>query len=60
MLYIIIQYNYILYFQICDFRYAKRMDGSQSYTICGDPLYFAPEMVKFNTITYMSFYDIYV
>ena len=28
-----------------DFRYAKCMDGSLSYTICGDPLYFAPEII---------------
>lgn len=28
-----------------DLRYAKVMDGSKSYTICGDPLYFAPELV---------------
>lgn len=28
-----------------DFRYAKRMDGSKTFTICGDPLYFAPEIV---------------
>jgi len=27
-------------------RNAKKMDGSKSYTICGDPLYFAPELVS--------------
>mmetsp|Transcript_841 Transcript_841/g.1435 ORF Transcript_841/g.1435 Transcript_841/m.1435 type:complete len:1104 (+) Transcript_841:45-3356(+) len=31
--------------KICDFRYAKRMQGAYSLTICGDPLYFAPEIV---------------
>jgi serine/threonine protein kinase len=29
-----------------DLRYSKKMDGSKSYTICGDPLYFAPEIIK--------------
>jgi hypothetical protein len=27
-------------------QYAKRMDGSKSYTICGDPYFFAPEIVS--------------
>jgi serine/threonine protein kinase len=27
-------------------QYAKRMDGNKSYTICGDPLYFAPEITS--------------
>jgi len=31
--------------KVGDFRYAKRMDGSKAFTICGDPLYFAPEIV---------------
>lgn len=31
--------------QLADFRFAKRMDGSYCFTICGDPLYFAPELV---------------
>lgn len=31
--------------KICDLRYAKKMDGSKSYTIIGDPLYFAPEII---------------
>lgn len=30
---------------LADLRYAKKMDGHKSFTICGDPLYFAPEMV---------------
>ena len=30
---------------LADLRYAKKMDGSKSFTICGDPLFFAPEMV---------------
>jgi serine/threonine protein kinase len=30
---------------VTDLRYAKKMDGYKSFTICGDPLYFAPEMV---------------
>jgi serine/threonine protein kinase len=32
--------------QLADLRYAKRMDGSKSFTICGDPLYFAPEIIS--------------
>jgi serine/threonine protein kinase len=39
---------------VCDFRYAKRMDGSKAYTICGDPLYFAPEMVGQVGYTYAA------
>ena len=31
--------------QIVDLRYAKKMDGHKVFTICGDPLYFAPEIV---------------
>ncbi len=31
--------------KICDLRYAKKMDGAKSYTIIGDPLYFAPEII---------------
>lgn len=31
--------------KIADFRFAKIMDGSYRVTICGDPLYFAPEIV---------------
>ena len=27
-------------------QYAKRMDGTKSFTICGDPLYFAPEITS--------------
>lgn len=37
---------------LCDFRYAKKMDGSKAYTICGDPLYFAPEIVGQAGYTY--------
>ena len=32
--------------KITDLRYAKKMDGQKAYTVCGDPLYFAPELVK--------------
>jgi serine/threonine protein kinase len=32
--------------KLADLRYAKRMDGSQSFTICGDPLFFAPEIIR--------------
>lgn len=28
-----------------DFRFTKPLDGSYCFTICGDPLYFAPEIV---------------
>jgi hypothetical protein len=31
--------------QVCDMRYSKRMNGSKSFTICGNPLYLAPEMI---------------
>ena len=34
------------YFQLSDMRYSKRMDGSKSFTICGDPLYFSPEIIR--------------
>lgn len=30
---------------MADFRFARRMEGSYCFTICGDPLYFAPEIV---------------
>lgn len=30
---------------LADLRYAKKMDGSKAFTICGDPLFFPPEMV---------------
>eukprot|EP01038_Epipyxis_sp_PR26KG_P010672 gene10672-14332_t len=32
--------------KISDLRFAKRMAGLRSYTICGDPLYFAPEIIS--------------
>jgi serine/threonine protein phosphatase PrpC/serine/threonine protein kinase len=32
--------------KIAELRYAKKFDGQKAYTICGDPLYFAPELVK--------------
>jgi serine/threonine protein phosphatase PrpC len=32
--------------KLTDLRYAKKMDGTKTYTICGDPLYFAPEIIK--------------
>lgn len=32
--------------KIADLRYCKKMDGSKTFTICGDPLYFAPEIVS--------------
>lgn len=35
-----------------DMRYAKRMNGSKSFTICGNPLYFAPEMITGQGIVY--------
>lgn len=31
--------------KLSDFRFARRMEGSYCFTICGDPLYFAPEIV---------------
>jgi serine/threonine protein phosphatase PrpC len=31
--------------KLTDLRYAKKMDGSKTFTICGDPLYFAPEII---------------
>ena len=34
------------YLRVVDFRYCKRMDGTRSYTICGDPLFFAPEIIS--------------
>jgi cGMP-dependent protein kinase 1 len=30
---------------LADLRCAKEMDGSKAFTICGDPLFFAPEIV---------------
>jgi len=38
--------------KICDFRYAKRMNGAHSTTICGDPLYFAPEIISHSGYDY--------
>jgi hypothetical protein len=32
--------------KLADMQYLKRMDGSKSYTICGDPVYFSPEIVS--------------
>jgi hypothetical protein len=32
--------------KLADMRYAKKMDGTKIFTICGDPLYFAPEIVS--------------
>jgi serine/threonine protein phosphatase PrpC/CRP-like cAMP-binding protein len=32
--------------KLTDFRYAKKMDGLKTFTVCGDPLYFAPEIVS--------------
>jgi len=32
--------------KLADLRYAKKMDGAKSFTICGDPLYFAPEIIS--------------
>lgn len=32
--------------KIADFRFCKAMDGCRNYTICGDPLFFAPEIVS--------------
>lgn len=32
--------------KLTDLRYAKKMDGLKTYTICGDPLYFAPEIIN--------------
>jgi serine/threonine protein kinase len=32
--------------KLTDMRYTKLMDGQKCFTICGDPLYFAPEIVK--------------
>ena len=31
---------------LSDMRYSKRMDGSKSFTICGDTLFFAPEIIR--------------
>jgi hypothetical protein len=31
--------------KLTDMRYAKKMDGTKTFTVCGDPLYFAPEIV---------------
>ena len=32
--------------KLADLRYAKKFDGQKAYTVCGDPMYFAPEIVK--------------
>ena len=32
--------------KLTDLRYAKKMDGTKAFTIFGDPLYFAPEIVS--------------
>ena len=32
--------------KLSDLRYCKSMDGDKSYTICGDPCYFAPEIIR--------------
>lgn len=34
--------------KLADFRCAKKMDGSKSFTMCGDALFFAPEQVMQN------------
>ena len=34
------------FLRVVDFRYCKKMDGMRSYTICGDPLFIAPEMIS--------------
>lgn len=39
---------------LTDLRYAKRMDGSKAFTICGDPLYFSPEIVSHQGYDYSS------
>jgi serine/threonine protein kinase len=31
--------------KLADFRFARRMEGNYCFTICGDPNYFAPEIV---------------
>jgi protein kinase A len=31
---------------LSDMRYSKRMDGTKSFTICGDPLFFSPEIIR--------------
>lgn len=36
----------LFFLQICDFRFAKQMKGAHSFTICGDPLFFSPEIVN--------------
>lgn len=43
--YIMTRFNVPFSEQIVDLRYAKKMDGQKAFTICGDPLYFAPEIV---------------
>ena len=45
---------YSTFVQICDFRFAKVMKGSYSFTICGDPLYFSPELVNHQGCDYAA------
>ena len=41
------KYDDVLYVvQLSDMRYSKRMDGTKSFTICGDPFFFAPEIIR--------------
>ena len=32
--------------KLVDLRYCKKMNGSKFHTICGDPLFFAPEIIR--------------
>lgn len=40
--------------QIVDFRFAKQMKGAHSFTICGDPLFFSPELVNHQGYDYAA------
>eukprot|EP01032_Pedospumella_encystans_P012965 gene12965-14958_t len=40
--------------KICDFRFAKQMKGAHSFTICGDPLFFSPEIVNHQGYDYSA------